>query len=49
MFGNAARTQAILGATQPAAHTSSLTVFVVEALMTFFLVLVICSAGHVAA
>lgn len=44
-FGNAARTQAILGATQPAGHTSSLTVFVVEALMTFFLVLVICSVA----
>jgi MIP family channel proteins len=45
IFGDAARTQAILGATQPAGHTSSLTVFVVEALMTFFLVLVICSVA----
>jgi MIP family channel proteins len=45
IFGDAARTRAILGATQPAGDTSSLTVFAIEALMTFFLVLVICSVA----
>ncbi len=45
IFGEAARTRAILGATQPSARASSLTVFVIEAVMTFFLVLVICSVA----
>ena len=45
IFGEAARAHAILGATQPSAHTSHLTVFAIEAIMTFFLVLVICSVA----
>ena len=45
VFGERARTIAFLGATQPAAHSSDLDVFAVEAIMTFFLVLVICSVA----
>ena len=45
IFGEQARVRAILGATQPSAGTSSVTVFAVEAIMTFFLVLVVCSVA----
>ena len=45
VFGEAARKDAILGATQPANRSSSLTVFAVETVMAFFLVLVICSVA----
>jgi glycerol uptake facilitator-like aquaporin len=45
IFGEAARIEAILGAAQPTAHAPGLTVFVIEAVMTFFLVLVICSVA----
>ncbi len=45
IFGERARAGAILGATQPSAGTSSVTVFAVEAIMTFFLVLVVCSVA----
>jgi MIP family channel proteins len=44
-LGERARSAASLGATQPAAHSSGLDVFVIEAVMTFFLVLVICSVA----
>jgi MIP family channel proteins len=44
-FGESARGAASLGATQPSAHSSGLDVFVIEAVMTFFLVLVICSVA----
>ncbi len=44
-FGERARVLAALGATQPAAHSSGLDVFVIETVMTFFLVLVICSVA----
>lgn len=45
IFGEAARKDAILGAPQPANHSSQVTVFAVETVMTFFLVLVICSVA----
>ncbi len=45
VYGEAARAQAILGTTQPPGHASSVTVFVIELIMTFFLVLVICSVA----
>lgn len=44
-FGERARRVASLGATQPAAHSTGLDVFAVETIMTFFLVLVICSVA----
>jgi MIP family channel proteins len=44
-FGERARGTASLGAAQPSAQSSGLDVFVVEAVMTFFLVLVICSVA----
>lgn len=45
IFGEQARQAASLGATQPAGHSGELTVFLVEAVMTFFLVVVICSVA----
>ena len=44
-FGQRARSTAALGAPQPSAHSSGLDVFAVETVMTFFLVLVICSVA----
>ena len=44
-FGDAARDEASLAATLPAADTSQVTVFAVEAIVTFFLVLTIVSVA----
>ena len=45
VFGRAARSQAFLGATLPSPRTAGITVLAVEAIMTFLLVLVICSVA----
>ena len=44
-FGERARRVASLAATQPTAHSTSLDVLVIETIMTFLLVLVICSVA----
>ena len=47
LFGDQGRSTASLGATQPVTHVSGLSVFAVEAIVTFFLVLAVSSTTDV--